>query len=650
MRVPTFALSLLLACPAIVSAEANATGPDVDFSDLQSRIQSTVAKTMPAVVGCNIKGRPGGFSAVIVSKDGYILTAAHCVANGNKAKKAEYVVHLSDGRKTKAEALGFNRTLDCALMKITEEGEWPFAEMGDSDQIVQNQPCVGISHPEGHNAKRGAVVRFGRVRQIVTPRAGMIQTTCLIEPGDSGGPVFDFEGKIIGINSQIGKDLNANYQVSIATFEKYWEKLKKKGSFTPKGTPGVPLLGLNMSSSRKGIAVSKVTEDGIAAKAGVAKGDRIKRINDGRVMSSRQFMTQYIKLYQAGAKSLTVTITTGEDEPRDVVFELPERAPRSGTAMPELENLIQQAARLEDELDDTTLLIGSKQLTRSLSVYGTLVSDDGLIVSKASQVGDKDIYVKLRTGVRLDTEVLARDQQTDLVLLRCADLPSQRFASLEPLSEEPKKPGLGHILLTPNSRGPGCVSVLGSKTFASGDSAKSPPSAYLGVYWTGKPIKIVRVVPGTPADKAGLRLGDTIVSIRVHNSDGPGEEVQAKSLITMQKFLQPLKPGQYVLLKTKRGQAESMSRIQLIKRPYREIKRHAADFLVGGKSERRTGFKSAFTHDATIQQKECGGPVFDMQGNFVALNIAKHSRAQIYAVPADVVRAFVKEHTEDLEQ
>ena len=93
-----------------------------------------------------------------------------------------------------------------------------------------------------------------------------------------------------------------------------------------------------------------------------------------------------------------------------------------------------------------------------------------------------------------------------------------------------------------------------------------------------------------------------------------------------------------------------MSRIQLIKRPYREIKRHAADFLVGGKSERRTGFKSAFTHDATIQQKECGGPVFDMQGNFVALNIAKHSRAQIYAVPADVVRAFVEEHTEDLEQ
>ena len=343
-------------------------------------------------------------------------------------------------------------------------------------------------------------------------------------------------------------------------------------------------------------------------------------------------------------------MTPGDEEPRDVVFELPERAPRNGTAIPELENLIQQAARLEDELDDTAVLIGSKQLTRSLSVYGTLVSDDGLIVSKASQVGDEDVYVKLRTGVRLDAEVLARDQQADLVLLRCRDLPSQRFASLEPQGEESKKPGPGHILLTPNSRGPGCVSVLGSKTFSSGDSAKSRSSAYLGVAWAGKPIRIVQVMPDTPAAKAGLRLGDTIVSIAVHNPDGPGEEVQAKSITAMQKFLQPLKPGQYVLLKTKRGQAESMSRIQLVKRPYREIKSHAADFLVGGKSKRRTGFTSAFTHDATIQQKECGGPVFDMQGNFVALNIAKHSRAQTYAVPADVVRAFVLEHTDDSQE
>lgn len=635
-RVSSSVVRMACAILMVAVLEVVASGhSDFDFNAMESQIQATVAKSMPAVVACTIKGRPGGFSAVIVSKDGYVLTAAHCVAIGGKAKKTKYTVHLADGRKTEAEALGFSRTLDCALMKITKKGNWPVAEMGDSSQLVKNQPCVVISHPEGHNPNRGAVVRFGRIKATITPVAGMIQSTCLMEPGDSGGPVFDLDGRVIGINSQIRSDLTRNYQVSINTFKQYWEKLKKPGTFTPSGTPGVPTI-IHMKNTRQGIEVAKVDADSIAGRAGLKKGDKISRINNLRVTTSRQFTTQYIKLFRTGAGEIPVTVKSGDDEPRVVVLKLPKRKKRTGVAVAELENLIEQVAELEEELDDATVLVTSRQVSRPMSVFGTVISSDGLLLSKNSQVGDDAIFVKLRTGKRIPVEVVSRDEETDLVLLQCNELSGGKYVALGDTEEgEADELPLGRMLLSPTSRGPGCVSVIGSKVFGSAVGRTNVPKSFLGVGWneTAKPVKLTRIVPNSPADKAGLKVGDVILKVN---------DTIVKTSADVRKVLRPLEPGAFIILSLTRNGSEIGKRIKVGKRPNVQVKRHAADFLVGGKSERRTGFKSVFTHDATLQQKECGTPVFDVHGEFVGLNIARHSRAMCYAVPASVVREFVE--------
>ena len=637
-------LSLLSLESSVLAAEG------FDFKEMQARIQATIEKTMPAVVSCGIKNKPGGFSAVIVTKDGYVLTAAHCVFASKKDKKVRYELRLSDGRTTKAEALGYCDRLDCALMKITEEGEWPFVEMGDSSELVQNQPCVGISHPGGHNKGRGAVVRFGRIKEVITPIAGMIQSTCRIEPGDSGGPVFDLDGKVIGINSQIRTDLTRNYQVAINTFHEYWKKLERRGSFNPSGTPGVPEIGLRMRNTSKGIVLTGTRINTIAREAKLKKDDRITQVNKRRVMTSAQLVREYIRIYRSGAMTMSLTVKSGEDEPREVVLKLPERKERTGEPIAQLENLIGELEQLEDELDDTIAVIVSQQGTRPMSVYGTRISDDGLIVSKSSQVGDDEIFIKRRTGELLASEVVARDEKTDLVLLRCSSLVGPGFVALND-SESPPPPQphvTGRFLLSPNARGEGCVSVIGSNIFSSVNppTAMKPMKVFVGAFWRpkGKPVRIVGVAPKSPAAKAGVKVGDVLLRIGLPSKDGGFEEKDVKDTTAVANILRSLKPNDRITLTLKRNGAETVTMVKLLAPPKGSSRRHAADFLVGGKSDRRTGFQSIFTHDATLQQKECGGPVFDPAGEFVGLNIARHSRAQFYAVPADVIRKFVADN------
>ena len=299
---------------------------------------------------------------------------------------------------------------------------------------------------------------------------------------------------------------------------------------------------------------------------------------------------------------------------------MPERPERTGEAIPALENLVEELADVEDALDDSIVLVTSSHGSRPLSVFATLISNDGLLVSKSSQVGDDDIHVKLKTGVRLKVEVIARDDPTDLVLLRSKELNGREFVSLNTVAET-KDLKHGRMLLSPNSRGPGCVSVIGSSVFGD-EKAAQPPKAYVGVTWSiprsNKPPRLDKIVPrikvvkpDTPAAKARLRPGDQIVSAREISTDIE-KATEIKSIADITKFMQPLAVGSRIVVEFKRGGSTRAAMLKLDRRPNVQIRRHAADFLVGGKSERRTGFQSFFTHDGTFQQKECGSPVFDV--------------------------------------
>ena len=166
------------------------------------------------------------FSGVVVSPDGVILSAAHVVMPGNT-----YKVMFADGRDCIAKGLG-RITIppnymvpDAAILKIAGTGVWPYAEMGWSSSLTIGQPCISIAYPESQ-AQRKPMIRFGKISSLKN-EYGFVQSTCVMEPGDSGGPLFDLLGRVIGIHSGIQIPEDVNYEVPIDTYRKYWAALNQ---------------------------------------------------------------------------------------------------------------------------------------------------------------------------------------------------------------------------------------------------------------------------------------------------------------------------------------------------------------------------------------------------------------------------------------
>ncbi|MDB5159610.1 MAG: hypothetical protein JWR50_4317 [Mucilaginibacter sp.] len=197
---------------------------------LQAAIEKTIAKVTPACVrlwGFDTLQQvrtSAQFSAVVV-KDNYILTAAHVIIPGNT-----YKVMFPDGRETIAIALGKieladDKTVpDVALMKILK-GNWPQVEIGSSAALQKQQPCLSIAYPESLNLGQ-PTVRLGKVTDPLNGR-GFIHSTCLMEPGDSGGPLFDLAGQLIGLHSAIEVPEADNYDVPVDLYQKYWVALQQ---------------------------------------------------------------------------------------------------------------------------------------------------------------------------------------------------------------------------------------------------------------------------------------------------------------------------------------------------------------------------------------------------------------------------------------
>src|SRR5262249_11555062 len=154
---------------------------------MQSHVQLLADRLKKSTV-CVQVGRAWG-SGVIISKDGYVLTAAHVAGRPNQ----DCTFELYDGRKLKGRTLGLYRSLDAGLMKIAEDAEFPWAEVGNSGKLREGQWCIAMGHPGGFQSERGAVLRLGRVLLL---QNDAITTNCTLVGGDSGGPLFDMDGRV----------------------------------------------------------------------------------------------------------------------------------------------------------------------------------------------------------------------------------------------------------------------------------------------------------------------------------------------------------------------------------------------------------------------------------------------------------------------
>lgn len=271
-----------------------------DITRLEAKVQAVSRKTMPATVALLSEKTQSSGSGVITTADGLILTAAHVVQGAE-----ELNVVFPDGKQVRGKVLGANYSRDIAMVKITDKGPWPHAEIGASKPLVAGDWVVALGHSAGFDAARTPPVRFGRV--VSKGPGNFLTTDCTLIGGDSGGPLFDLDGKIIGINSSIGMSLTNNNHAGVDGFKDDWDRMLSGEAWGelsmnhPFANPEMPVLGINMGERRgvKGVPVAGVVPRSPSAAAGVRTGDIILSL-DGSEIPDASKLLQVLAKRQPG--------------------------------------------------------------------------------------------------------------------------------------------------------------------------------------------------------------------------------------------------------------------------------------------------------------------------------------------------------------
>ncbi|WER46950.1 DegQ family serine endoprotease [Cupriavidus sp. WKF15] len=269
-------------------------------------------------------------SGFIISQDGYVMTNAHVVAD------AETIyVTLPDKREFKAKLIGADKRTDVALLKIDATG-LPRLVLGDSDKVRAGEWVLAIGSPFGldNSVTAGIVSAKGRDTGDYLP---FIQTDVAVNPGNSGGPLINLRGEVIGINSQIysrsGGYMGISFAIPIDEAMRVTEQLKLSGRVT-RGRIAVAIgdvtkevadsLGLGRA---RGALVGSVEPGGPAEKAGIEPGDIILKFN-GREIEKASDLPRMVgdtkpgtkvplQLWRKGAtRDVTITVTELEPETR----------------------------------------------------------------------------------------------------------------------------------------------------------------------------------------------------------------------------------------------------------------------------------------------------------------------------------------------
>ncbi len=234
---------------------------------MQEHVAEMAERCKPATVNIMCQGAQG--SGVVVSRDGYILTAAHVISK----PRINCTVTFPDGTEVNARTLGVHHSnIDSGMLKIVDEGRWPYLDLGESETLTQGQWVFAIGHPGGMDKDRGLVVRVGRLIGIDDT---VLRSDCTLVGGDSGGPLFDMAGNVIGIHSRIGGTLVDNFHVPVDIFSDEWDDLAAGRRI---GVPVRPFIGLGLVDETN--EIDHVDEDGPAEKAGLKSGDIVIKAGD----------------------------------------------------------------------------------------------------------------------------------------------------------------------------------------------------------------------------------------------------------------------------------------------------------------------------------------------------------------------------------
>jgi len=246
-------------------------------------------------------------SGFIISADGYILTNNHMVAEAEKVE-----IELTDGRKFTAKIIGADSDSDVAVVKI-DASDLPYLELADSDALEVGEWVLAIGNPLGlsHTVTAGIVSAKGRSGFGLADFENFIQTDAAINFGNSGGPLINLDGKVVGINTAIAGssgNIGLGFAIPINMAKHAYDQLVKGGT-VERGYLGIgmgyltdetaPFFGLKKNA--KGVLISEVIEDSAADKAGLKHNDVVIEFN-GEPIESREAFRNQVAMLKPGTR------------------------------------------------------------------------------------------------------------------------------------------------------------------------------------------------------------------------------------------------------------------------------------------------------------------------------------------------------------
>ncbi len=555
-----------------------------DLRRLEERVQWTIKRVMPSVVGF------GGGSAVIVSKEGMALTVAH--VGGKSGRDATFI--FPDGKRAKGKTLGNWAGVDAGMAKITDKGEFPFTPMGKSSELKVGQWVVTMGFPISFSKGMKPPVRVGR---IVSLSATTIVTDCPMMGGDSGGPIFNLDGEVIGQNSRTAN--NYNVHVPVDVYRDNWKRM---------------LAGEDWGGSPFGKGKGKKGKD--------EKKDEKKEKGKSSLDGDEEGCAAPP---QKAAKAAPPV--KGKERP-------PVRVGPNERLHESVKAAFREATQPHAECVARVFSDGKA------CALATVVGPDGLLVTKATQLKGK-ITVRLSDGRTLDAEKLGEDKEGDLAVLRV------QAKGLKPALWREGIPEQGRLIAAVGEKGePITLGTVTSepRKFALAERPTGPapkggrPFLGVGVDDVENGAKLNNVAAGSPADKAGLKAGDIVKKL--------GDHV-VKDLAALRAALDKYKVGDKVPVLIERNGKEEKFETTLGAAPALPAGGLPYDRWGGGPfSERRFGFGKVLPTDAYLNPADCGGPVVDTSGRVVGVTVSRALRISTFVLPADDVKRIVAKAAE----
>jgi serine protease Do len=275
---------------------------------------------------------------------------------------------------------------------------------------------------------------------------------------------------------------------------------------------------------------------------------------------------------------------------------------------------------------------GENEEEASVAAFGAVVGTEGWILTKASEMKGK-IMVELHDGREFPARIVGVSEPYDLAMLK---IDAKNLKAVEWLDST--KDAVGSWVATPGMNAEpvavGVLSVAARKITGPELARRSASGGFLGISIDRTPIKdgvkIADVISGGAADKAGFEADDIIIAVGKTKITDPE---------TLLKTLQKTKPGETVKVTVKRGSEEVELHPKLGKRPA-----DRADFQnqLGSKlSDHRTGFPMVLQHDTVLRPVDCGGPLVDLDGKVIGINIARAGRTETLAIPAEAIKPLL---------